>query len=182
MDLPAVVAGLTLPYSNGPIEGANTKVKLLKRQSTAEPNFPCYANGSCSHRSTATTVSVPEPLFLRTRARGCLGGAGDAAATVDGGGQPGEVRVGVGDEECGAGDVELVPEGVDLRTAARWRVGGLHVCGGRSRVGRGDRGTSGPPQIPGWLSGAIRVPAVCRLPVRVAADRRQPQHCHCHGC
>jgi len=24
MDLPAVVAGLTLPYSNGPIEGANT--------------------------------------------------------------------------------------------------------------------------------------------------------------
>ena len=32
LDLPAVVAGLTLPYSNGPIEGANTKVKLLKRQ------------------------------------------------------------------------------------------------------------------------------------------------------
>jgi transposase len=31
-DLPAVVAGLTLPHSNGPIEGANTKVKLLKRQ------------------------------------------------------------------------------------------------------------------------------------------------------
>jgi hypothetical protein len=28
MDLPAVVAGLTLPYSNGPIEGANTKVIL----------------------------------------------------------------------------------------------------------------------------------------------------------
>jgi transposase len=27
-DLPAVVAELTLPYSNGPIEGANTKVKL----------------------------------------------------------------------------------------------------------------------------------------------------------
>ncbi|WP_157743213.1 transposase [Micromonospora coriariae] len=32
MDLPAVAAGLTLPYSNGLIEGANTKVKLLKRQ------------------------------------------------------------------------------------------------------------------------------------------------------
>nr|WP_221383386.1 transposase [Actinoplanes polyasparticus] len=31
MDLPAVTAGLTLPYSNGPIEGANTKVKLLNR-------------------------------------------------------------------------------------------------------------------------------------------------------
>lgn len=34
MDLPAVVAGLTLPYSNGPIEGANTKVKLRG------PRFP----------------------------------------------------------------------------------------------------------------------------------------------
>ena len=29
-DLPAVVAGLSMAYSNGPIEGAN-KVKLLKR-------------------------------------------------------------------------------------------------------------------------------------------------------
>jgi len=28
-DLPAVVAGLSLPYSNGPAEGVNTKVKLL---------------------------------------------------------------------------------------------------------------------------------------------------------
>jgi transposase len=26
-DLPAVTAGLTLPYSNGPMEGTNTKVK-----------------------------------------------------------------------------------------------------------------------------------------------------------
>lgn len=31
-DLLSVVAGLSLPYSNAPIEGANTKVKLLKRQ------------------------------------------------------------------------------------------------------------------------------------------------------
>ena len=31
-DLDAVVAGLSLPYSNGPIEGTNTKFKLLKRQ------------------------------------------------------------------------------------------------------------------------------------------------------
>jgi hypothetical protein len=31
-DLPAVTAGLSLPYSNGPTEGANTKVKLLQRQ------------------------------------------------------------------------------------------------------------------------------------------------------
>ncbi|MEV0202377.1 transposase [Nonomuraea sp. NPDC050691] len=29
---PAVIAGLTLPYSNGSMEGTNTKVKLPKRQ------------------------------------------------------------------------------------------------------------------------------------------------------
>jgi hypothetical protein len=39
MDLPAVVAGLTLPYSNGPIEGANTKVKFLKRQMYGRAGF-----------------------------------------------------------------------------------------------------------------------------------------------
>ncbi|MDQ1740581.1 MAG: hypothetical protein QOE53_2233, partial [Pseudonocardiales bacterium] len=38
-DLPAVIAGLTLPYSNGPIEGANTKVKLLKRQMYGRAGF-----------------------------------------------------------------------------------------------------------------------------------------------
>ncbi len=30
-DHDAVVAGLTLPYSNGPMEGANTKTKMIKR-------------------------------------------------------------------------------------------------------------------------------------------------------
>jgi transposase len=39
-DLPAVIAGLSLPYSNGPIEGANTKVKLLKRQMYGRAGFP----------------------------------------------------------------------------------------------------------------------------------------------
>lgn len=39
-DLPAVIAGLTLPYNNGPIEGANTKVKLLKRQMYGRASFP----------------------------------------------------------------------------------------------------------------------------------------------
>ena len=38
-DLPAVTAGLTLPYSNGPIEGANTKVNLLKRQMYGRAGF-----------------------------------------------------------------------------------------------------------------------------------------------
>lgn len=39
MDLPAVVAGLTLPYSNGPMEGTNTKVKFLKRQMYGRAGF-----------------------------------------------------------------------------------------------------------------------------------------------
>jgi transposase len=39
-DLPAVTAGLTLPYSNGPMEGTNTKVKLLKRQLYGRAGFP----------------------------------------------------------------------------------------------------------------------------------------------
>ena len=38
-DLDAVVAGLTLPYSNGPSEGANTKFKLLKRQMYGRAGF-----------------------------------------------------------------------------------------------------------------------------------------------
>ncbi len=38
-DLPAVVAGLNLPDSNGPIEGANTKVKYLKRQMYSRAGF-----------------------------------------------------------------------------------------------------------------------------------------------
>ena len=38
-DLDAVVAGLGLPYSNGPIEGTNTKFKLLKRQTYGRAGF-----------------------------------------------------------------------------------------------------------------------------------------------
>jgi len=38
-DLAAVVAGLSLPYSNGPAEGVNTKVKLLKRQMYSRAGF-----------------------------------------------------------------------------------------------------------------------------------------------
>jgi transposase len=38
-DLHAVVAGLSLPYSNGPIEGTNTKFKLLKRQMYGRAGF-----------------------------------------------------------------------------------------------------------------------------------------------
>ena len=38
-DHDAVVAGLSLPYSNGPIEGTNTKFKLLKRQMYGRAGF-----------------------------------------------------------------------------------------------------------------------------------------------
>jgi len=38
-DLDAVLAGLSLPYSNGPIEGTNTKFKLLKRQMYGRAGF-----------------------------------------------------------------------------------------------------------------------------------------------
>ena len=38
-DLDAVVAGLSLPYSNGPIEGTHPKFKLLKRQMYGRAGF-----------------------------------------------------------------------------------------------------------------------------------------------
>lgn len=39
-DHDAAVAGLTLPYSNGPVEGVNTKTKLIKRQMYGRAGFP----------------------------------------------------------------------------------------------------------------------------------------------
>lgn len=39
-DLLAIVAGLTLPDSNGPVGGANTKVNFLKRQMSGPAGFP----------------------------------------------------------------------------------------------------------------------------------------------
>jgi transposase len=38
-DWDATIAGLTLPYSNGPTEGVNTKIKLLKRQTYGKASF-----------------------------------------------------------------------------------------------------------------------------------------------
>jgi len=38
-DLDAVVAGLTLPYSSGVVEGHNNKIKMLKRQMFGRANF-----------------------------------------------------------------------------------------------------------------------------------------------
>jgi transposase len=38
-DFDATAAGLTLPYSNGPTEGVNTKIKMLKRQTYGKASF-----------------------------------------------------------------------------------------------------------------------------------------------
>jgi hypothetical protein len=38
-DLTAVTAGLTLPWSNGPVEGQITRLKLLKRQGYGRTSF-----------------------------------------------------------------------------------------------------------------------------------------------
>jgi transposase len=40
VDYRAVQAGLTVPYSNGPTEGINNKIKLLKRQMYGRAGFP----------------------------------------------------------------------------------------------------------------------------------------------
>lgn len=39
-DIDAVIAGLTLPYSNGPTEGVNTKTKRIARQMHGRAGFP----------------------------------------------------------------------------------------------------------------------------------------------
>ena len=38
-DLPAVTAGLTLPYSSGPVEGNVTRIKMIKRQMYGRASF-----------------------------------------------------------------------------------------------------------------------------------------------
>jgi transposase len=39
-DLSAITAGLTLDWSNGPVEGQVTRLKLLKRQGYGRSGFP----------------------------------------------------------------------------------------------------------------------------------------------
>ncbi|MDQ1015067.1 transposase [Streptomyces afghaniensis] len=38
-DLDAVVAGLSLPYSSGAVEGHNNKIEMLERQMFGRANF-----------------------------------------------------------------------------------------------------------------------------------------------
>jgi transposase len=39
-DKPAIVAGLSLPYSTGPVEGHITHLKLIKRQAAGRASLP----------------------------------------------------------------------------------------------------------------------------------------------
>ncbi len=39
-DHDAAIAGLTLPYSSGPVEGVNTKTKLIKRRMYGRAGLP----------------------------------------------------------------------------------------------------------------------------------------------
>jgi hypothetical protein len=55
-----------MPYSNGPIDGANTKVKLLKRQMYGRAGFPHSGGGSCSadrshHLFCARAADLTDP-------------------------------------------------------------------------------------------------------------------------
>jgi hypothetical protein len=70
-DLPAVTAGLSLPYSNGPMEGTNTKVTPQttnvrpSRIPTPVPTDPPRP----IQQDHWTTVIAPEPFFLQSRER-----------------------------------------------------------------------------------------------------------------
>lgn len=46
-DKAAILAGLTLPYSTGPVEGHINRLKLIKRKRMAELNFPTCNTASC---------------------------------------------------------------------------------------------------------------------------------------
>lgn len=47
-DLDAVTAGLTLPYSSGPVEGNVNRIKMLKGRCTVGPISICFASVWCS--------------------------------------------------------------------------------------------------------------------------------------
>lgn len=68
-DKQAVIAGLTLPYSNGPMEGTNTKVKLLKRQMYGRAGFALLRQRILlSQQRSVTTAFMPEPKTVQPRA------------------------------------------------------------------------------------------------------------------
>jgi hypothetical protein len=124
-DLPAVTAGLSLPYSNGPTEGVNTKVKLIKRQMYGRAGFALLrrrilAQLTHHHLFCARAVGLTGPL-----------GAG-ARGSVQGTFRNRRDAVSVGCRRCrcwarschgsGRGGRELEASPDDAYTMARYRA------------------------------------------------------------
>ena len=65
-DLAAVTAGLTLPWSQGPVEGQITRLKLLKRQSYGRAGFTLLRQRLLQAASSGTR----RPRALRAGSRG----------------------------------------------------------------------------------------------------------------
>jgi transposase len=63
-DKPAVVAALSVPYSNGQVEGQVNRLKLIKRKATAaRTSISCVSVCSLQPRECQFTASAGEPLF-----------------------------------------------------------------------------------------------------------------------
>ncbi|MGW5647712.1 ISL3 family transposase [Saccharopolyspora sp. NPDC003752] len=81
-DWDATTSGLTLPYSNGPTEGINNKIKMLKRQSRFRP---------ATQENPARSVTHPPHCWSRnhrqSRWHDTASSAGSPSATTDAGTQ-----------------------------------------------------------------------------------------------
>jgi transposase len=60
-DYAAVQAALSLPWSQGQVEGPMTRLKFLKRQMYGRAHFACFARASYAELDPATTQSAHEP-------------------------------------------------------------------------------------------------------------------------
>lgn len=68
-DQAAVVAGLTLPWNSGAVEGQVCKIKLAKRVGTAARSLPSSADASSTRSKEVAlrerfTLPGPEPIFV----------------------------------------------------------------------------------------------------------------------
>jgi transposase len=67
-DKPAVAAGLTLPHSNGIVEGKVNKLKLLKRMGYGRAGFPRLASTSVACALALQDQRLPERREILTAA------------------------------------------------------------------------------------------------------------------
>ncbi len=58
-DRDAVIAGLTLPWNSGVVEGHVNRIKMLKGQMFGRTASHCSASGSCSHRDRCQWLLEP---------------------------------------------------------------------------------------------------------------------------